>query len=99
MNRLQILACYDVKTNTADGDVRLRKIAKSCEAFGQRVQYSVFELDVTPALLEKFIQRALKIMRPELDSLRLYLLRGDRQEYLQVYGRDGWTDYTAPLIL
>ena len=97
--RIQILACYDIETESEGGKRRLRKIAKACEAYGQRVQYSVFELEVTPALLEKYLQRAKSIMDIERDSLRLYVLRGERTEYLQVFGRDGWVDFDAPLIL
>ncbi|MER3496595.1 MAG: CRISPR-associated endonuclease Cas2 [Armatimonadota bacterium] len=98
-DRLQILVCYDVETVTGEGERRLRRIAKACEAFGQRVQYSVFELDVTPVLLERFLQRATKIIDPAVDSLRVYTLSGPRDRYLQVYGRDGWTDFQSPLIV
>ena len=98
-DRLQVLVTYDVETVTAEGAARLRRMAKACEAYGQRVQYSVFELDVTPALLERFLQRATKVMNPASDSLRVYLLSGPRDRYLQVYGRDGWTDFQGPLIV
>ena len=98
-NRLEVLVCYDVSTVTPAGEARLRRIAKACSAYGQRVQYSTFELNVTPALLEKFLQRALEIIDVRTDSLRVYFLRGPRDEILQVYGRDGWTDFEAPLIV
>ena len=38
-----ILVCYDVETLTKEGKRRLRKVAKHCESYGQRVQHSVFE--------------------------------------------------------
>lgn len=98
-DRLDVLVCYDVSTVTPGGESRLRRMAKACSAYGQRVQYSTFELKVTPALLEKFLQRALAIMDERTDSLRVYILRGPRDEVLQVYGRDGWTDFEAPLIV
>lgn len=98
-DRLDVLVCYDVSTVTADGDRRLRRMAKACSAYGQRVQWSTFELSVTPALLERFIQRAMDIMDPKADSLRVYVLRGAREDYLQTFGRDGWTDFEAPLIV
>ena len=56
-------------------------------------------LHVTPALMEKFLQRAVEIMDVSVDSLRVYFLRGPRDEVLQVYGRDGWIDFEAPLIV
>ncbi|RYG99322.1 MAG: CRISPR-associated endonuclease Cas2 [Alphaproteobacteria bacterium] len=98
-DRLDVLVCYDVATVTPEGEARLRRMAKACSAYGQRVQYSVFELSVTPVLLEKFLQRASSVMDVKSDSLRVYLLRGDRSSYLQVFGRDGWTDFEAPLIV
>lgn len=98
-DRLDILVCYDVSTVTADGARRLRRMAKACSAYGQRVQYSTFELRVTPVLLERFLGRAREIMDDEADSLRLYFLRGPREEVVRTYGRDGWTDFEAPLIV
>jgi CRISPR-associated protein Cas2 len=96
--RLDVLACYDVETVTPAGAARLRRMSKTCVAFGQRVQYSVFELKVTPAMLERFLERATNVMDLQRDSLRVYMLKGERQEFLRVYGRDGWTDFEAPLI-
>jgi len=98
-DRLDVLVCYDVSTVTPAGEARLRKMAKACSAYGQRVQYSVFELNVTPALLERFLHRALNVMDTATDSLRVYVLRGTRDQILQVYGRDGWTDFDSPLIV
>ena len=40
---MEILVTYDVNTETAEGRRRLRRVAKVCERFGQRVQFSVFE--------------------------------------------------------
>lgn len=97
--RFDVLVCYDVETVSEGGARRLRKMSKACSGYGQRVQYSVFELNVTAELLERFLERATNIMDTDRDSLRVYLLRGDREEYLKVYGRDGWVDFEAPLIL
>ena len=41
-----ILVTYDVNTETAAGRKRLRKVAKQCVNYGQRVQNSVFECQV-----------------------------------------------------
>ena len=38
-----VLVTYDVNTETAAGRRRLRKVAKVCVDYGQRVQNSVFE--------------------------------------------------------
>lgn len=69
-----VLVTYDVKTETAAGRKRLRKIAKECVNYGQRVQNSVFEcmLDSTQFRLLKGKLEA--IMDKEEDSIRLYNL-------------------------
>ena len=50
-----VLITYDVSTQTAAGKTRLRKVAKECVNYGQRVQNSVFEciLDASQLLLLK----------------------------------------------
>lgn len=72
-----MLITYDVDTTTAAGRARLRKIAKICVNYGQRVQNSVFEcyLDAAQAVMVK--AKLTKIMDQEQDSLRFYNL-GDR---------------------
>ena len=40
---MMVLITYDVNTETAAGQKRLRKVAKQCQDYGQRVQNSVFE--------------------------------------------------------
>ena len=42
-----VLVTYDVNTETAAGRKRLRKVAKACVDYGQRVQNSVFECMLT----------------------------------------------------
>jgi CRISPR-associated protein Cas2 len=43
-----VLVTYDVNTESAAGRKRFRRVAKICENYGQRVQYSVFECLVDP---------------------------------------------------
>ncbi len=97
--RINILVCYDVNTVDATGRRRLRKVAKVCEGHGQRVQYSVFECTLTEAIIETFQAKLLDIMDDRQDSLRFYRLIGDRAQIVAVFGRDGWVDYGAPLVL
>ena len=46
---MMVLVSYDVATKDPGGSRRLNRVAKACEDFGQRVQYSVFECIVDPA--------------------------------------------------
>ena len=97
--RSDILVSYDVNTQDAAGRRRLRKVAKTCEGYGQRVQLSVFECAVSEMDLDRLRDRLLKIIDPEADSLRIYRLRGNREDYLESFGRDTYIDFEEPLII
>lgn len=70
-----------------------------CEAYGQRVQKSVFECMVNPAEFEQLRHRLKKEMDEEEDSLRIYRLQEPRERYLQVLGRKMVMDLHDPLVL
>lgn len=97
--RHDILVSYDVNTLDKEGRKRLRKVAKLCEGYGQRVQFSVFECTVNELELEKFRTRLLNVVNPDEDSLRIYRLQGDRADYLERYGKDTYIDFGEPLIV
>jgi len=71
---MMVLVSYDVSTVSKSGQARLRRTAKVCLDFGQRVQNSVFECDVDPAQLVELKNRLEEIINPEEDSLRYYYL-------------------------
>ena len=96
---MDMLVTYDVNTLTADGRRRLRKVAKVCTGFGQRVQYSVFEVSVNPMQRERMMEKLLAILNQSEDSLRVYHLYGGRDKVVEAFGRDSYIDYTGPLIL
>ncbi len=74
---MMVLITYDVKTETDAGKRRLRRVSKKCQDYGQRVQNSVFECIIDPAQLKELQHILLKIIDPEVDSLRFYYL-GDK---------------------
>ena len=71
-----ILVTYDVNTETAEGRSRLRRVAKTCEGYGQRVQKSVFECTVNDRTFHSMKRRLLEIMDENQDSIRFYKLPG-----------------------
>jgi CRISPR-associated protein Cas2 len=71
---MMVLVTYDVETISRIGRRRLRRVAKQCVNYGQRVQNSVFECVVDPAQLAELKHRLLEIIEPEKDSLRFYYL-------------------------
>jgi len=96
---VEVLVTYDVATDTAAGRRRLRRVAKACEAFGQRVQQSVFECTLTPAQLTQLASRLRVEVDVTTDSLRIYRLREPRLDYLEVIGVVPLLDLHDPLVL
>ena len=82
-----ILLTYDVNTASESGARRLRMVAKACEAYGLRVQKSVFELDLDPAQLVALKGRLSDIIDVEQDSIRLYNLGANWKRRIEVLGR------------
>ena len=88
------MVAYDVRTETADGRRRLRKVAKICSNYGQRVQLSVFECSVTGAQSWTTV-RLTRIINSEQDDLRIYILHLGRR-ICQIYRRDKYIDFDDP---
>ncbi|WP_456427418.1 CRISPR-associated endonuclease Cas2 [Rhodocaloribacter sp.] len=97
--RYDLLITYDVETSTRAGRRRLRRVAKLCESYGQRVQYSVFECRLNQAQLETLEHRLVQEIDAETDSVRIYVLKGGREGAIFVYGRDDYRDFDEPLIV
>ena len=95
---MDILVTYDVNTLTKPGRARLRRIAKICEGHGQRVQFSVFECTVSEVQLEVLRLRLKTALSAEEDNLRIYLLRGRREDVVEAYGKDSYIDFQELLI-
>ena len=95
---MQVLVCYDVTTTTPEGRRRLRRVARVCLDFGQRVQQSVFECTLDETELTRLRSRLLDEIDLDEDSLRLYRLIGKFDEIVESYGRDRRIDFDGPLI-
>jgi CRISPR-associated protein Cas2 len=94
-----ILVAYDVSTVTPEGRRRLRRVAKVCQNYGQRVQNSVFECWVDAAQWVTLRAAVSAEIDPELDSLRFYFL-GDRwRGRVEHLGAKPAYDPEGPLIL
>lgn len=94
-----VLITYDVKTDTAAGQKRLRRIAKLCQDHGQRVQYSVFECLVDPAQWAYLRNDLIAEMDEEQDSLRFYFLGANWKRRIEHVGAKAAYDPEGPLIL
>ena len=85
---MQVLITYDVETVSAQGQKRLRQVAKVCTDYGQRVQNSVFELKIYPADLVNIKNKLEKIIDPEKDSIRIYNLGKNWEKRIETLGVD-----------
>ena len=94
-----VLVTYDVRTDTPGGQKRLRRIAKLCQDYGQRVQYSVFECLVDPAQWTAFRERLIQEMDQEEDSLRFYFLGANWKRRVEHIGAKPAYDPEGPLIV
>jgi CRISPR-associated protein Cas2 len=94
-----ILVCYDVSTETPQGRRRLHRVAKACEAVGQRVQKSVFECRVDRMKYEEFERALLEEIDQTEDCLRLYRLTEPASQFVKEYGKFRAIDFDGPLIV
>lgn len=94
-----VLVSYDVSTRDASGARRLRRVARACQDFGQRVQFSVFEIELDTAQWTLLKARLIREIEPDVDSLRFYYLGNNWQPKVEHVGAKPATDLNGPLIL
>ncbi len=93
-----VLVSYDVSVKN-NGQKRLRRVAKACQNYGQRVQYSVFECVVDPTQWTVLKQTLLDEIDPDTDSLRFYFLGSNWKRRVEHIGAKKSIDFEAPLII
>ncbi len=94
-----VVICYDVSTVEAGGQRRLRRVAKACKNYGQRVQFSIFECDIDPARWAFLRQSLIDKIDPETDSLRFYFLGSNWRRRIEHVGAKKSYDPEGPLIV
>jgi len=94
-----VLVSYDVTTTDRAGQKRLRRVAKVCKNFGQRVQYSVFECMVDPAQWTVLRQNLVDEIDPGKDSLRFYFLGANWKRRVEHVGAKETFDQEGPLVI
>lgn len=93
-----VLITYDVQTSSPGGPRRLRKVAKACQNYGQRVQNSVFECIVDSAQLTALKLELRSLIDEEKDSLRIYRLGNNYKAKVEHIGAKPTIDLEDPLI-
>lgn len=94
-----VLVSYDVEVTSPGGTRRLRRVARACQDYGQRVQFSVFEIEVTPDQWVLVRARLLAEIDATRDSLRFYFLRHEGRRRIEHVGAKPALDFDAPLIV
>lgn len=94
---MMVLVSYDVAKDD-NGARRLRRVARTCKNYGQRVQYSVFECLVDPAQFATLRQELERQIDPRLDSLRYYFLGANWQRRVQHVGAKPGVDPEGSII-
>jgi CRISPR-associated protein Cas2 len=93
-----VLVTYDVNVETKEGRRRLRHVARACQDYGQRVQNSVFECLLDPAMWVALKTRLEEEIDPATDSLRYYYLGSNWQRRVEHVGAKPTYDPEGPLI-
>ncbi|MBQ9584241.1 MAG: CRISPR-associated endonuclease Cas2 [Bacteroidales bacterium] len=94
-----ILITYDVDTTTKAGERRLRKVAKECVNYGQRVQNSVFECLLTEAQFVGLKTVLESTIDKRVDSIRFYFLGSNWQRKIETIGKLTSYDPTETIII
>lgn len=94
-----VIVCYDVSTETREGRRRLRRVARTCEGIGQRVQKSVFECRVDQMQIEDLERRLLDIIDSKQDCLRFYRLTEPVNLHVKEFGNFRAVDFDGPLVV
>ncbi|MEX1244302.1 MAG: CRISPR-associated endonuclease Cas2 [Thermoanaerobaculia bacterium] len=96
---MMVVVSYDVSTVEGAGRRRLRRVARACLDFGQRVQKSVFECVVDPAQWTRLKLRLIDEIDPKEDSLRFYFMGSNWKGHVGHVGANAVRDLEEPLVL
>jgi len=96
---MMVLVSYDVSTIDSNGKKRLRRVAKICQNYGQRVQNSVFEINVDYSTFLKVKDKLLEEINKKEDSLRIYYLGSNWNRRVEHIGAKETYDSEGVLIV
>lgn len=94
-----VLITYDVNTEDLDGRRRLRRVAKHCVNYGQRVQNSVFECILDAAKCREVQNQLLKLIDLKKDSLRFYYIGNNYKNKTEHFGAKPSYEAEGTLII
>ncbi|MBD0264098.1 MAG: CRISPR-associated endonuclease Cas2 [Tolypothrix sp. Co-bin9] len=86
---MNVVVSYDISE-----DKRRTKIHNTLKSYGQWMQYSVFECDLTETQYAKLRARLSKLIKPDQDSIRFYFLCGCCKDKVERIGGENLRDET-----
>ena len=89
---------YDVSTVKSAGRKRLAKVAKICCNYGQRVQNSLFECNLSGVEYVAVKAELLNVIKEDEDSLRIYNLGNKYANKVEHFGAKETYDAEGDLI-
>ncbi|MGN1221630.1 MAG: CRISPR-associated endonuclease Cas2 [Christensenellales bacterium] len=95
---MMVIISYDISLSDKNGPTRLRKVAKLCQNYGQRVQNSVFECILDNQTFVMLKKQILDVVNLKLDSVRFYLLGNRFDGKIEHYGTKSTIDLNSTLI-
>jgi CRISPR-associated protein Cas2 len=84
---MHIVFSYDIPDNK-----RRERLRKTLLRFGNRVQFSVFECDLTPRQLEQLKKAVMAVIEKSEDNVRYYLICGNCAKSVEVFGGQPLTE-------
>lgn len=96
---MYILITYDVDTTSKEGAKRLRSVAKACMDYGQRVQNSVFECEITEAQLCILKSIINSIIDSDKDSVRIYYINKNNTRRVDLLGKETSYSFSDVIII
>ncbi|MEC4982798.1 MAG: CRISPR-associated endonuclease Cas2 [Oscillatoria sp. PMC 1068.18] len=86
---MYVVISYDISD-----DKRRTKMHKILKSYGQWMQYSLFECDLTATQYARLRDRLSKLIKAETDSIRFYFLCGCCQKKVERIGGEEVRDDT-----
>ena len=96
---MDLLITYDVETATKAGRARLRRVARICEAYGHRVQKSVFEVVCRDADKPRLVAALNDAIDHEHDSVRMYHLPARALDDVEHLGIPRQVEPRGPIVI
>ena len=96
---MDVLLTYDIADTQGEGASRLRQVARICEKYGQRVQFSVFECRLSPSRFARFIGEVQDAIDIRQDSVIVYRFAGRISDVRLNLGRSGDHELGDPWVI